>query len=526
METRGIRSLAMVAAVGMALFSISNRSGAQDDPSGGGLSLPEERPEVRKEVLSLPFKENIWTVPLPLKVKVKRATFSGEHLFIETEQNELIAVNRFTGMMAWRFSPDTRKGLDYPPVVVPGVAEEVIYYEKVRDRKPIELEMELKQKPPEDETEKKIWEKKIAGLKATIAGAKKQLQYLPDIDNVFCVSDGYLYCIERRSKFEMWSRKLPFTQSAALCASPSYLFVPTYELDRVYALDVLQKGEPITYYKALSNDTTVCDIGCRPVFSPPNNLYFASINGFIYCFDTAGRKLNWAYKTGGPIRADPTVYEHYYPAEIKQSADGSTTKIPVPMGVDLPYAAHPLEIVIAREENDALLERWLEKEKMKGRNIDRGRKIFLFVGSYDYSFYAMDANEGKVEWKYQIGGAIKTPAYAKGDTVYVKTEEGSLFAFDVRPMFKNAKGEVIGERRNGVLRWKLPMGERFLVKGKKNVYVLGPNNEIYAMDEMSGEIRGRYKIDRLKFLLSNTIDDVFYAITEDGCIYALREPRE
>ena len=85
------------------------------------------------------------------------------------------------------------------------------------------------------------------------------------------------------------------------------------------------------------------------------------------------------------------------------------------------------------------------------------------------------------------------------------------------------KGFATGEKRNGELRWKLPLGERFLVKGKERVYVLGPEKEIYAINEMSGEIRGRYKTDILKFLITNTIDDVFYVATENGYIFALKE---
>jgi len=85
---------------------------------------------------------------------------------------------------------------------------------------------------------------------------------------------------------------------------------------------------------------------------------------------------------------------------------------------------------------------------------------------------------------------------------------------------------VLGPRRNGELRWKLPLGERLLLKGKNAVFVLGPRGEIYAMAETTGDILGRYKTRQLEFLLTNTSDDFFYCATASGHIFALRESKE
>ena len=44
---------------------------------------PYEREDVRREVLSTPFTENVWTVPLRIEGGVKRITFSGEYLLVD-----------------------------------------------------------------------------------------------------------------------------------------------------------------------------------------------------------------------------------------------------------------------------------------------------------------------------------------------------------------------------------------------------------------------------------------------------------
>ena len=41
------------------------------------------------------------------------------------------------------------------------------------------------------------------------------------------------------------------------------------------------------------------------------------------------------------------------------------------------------------------------------------------------------------------------------------------------------------------------------MKGSRTVYVLGPNQQIYSVDEMSGDIRGRYALSSLKHVVTN-----------------------
>ena len=285
-------------------------------------------------------------------------------------------------------------------------------------------------------------------------------------DNVYLLSKNTLYCIDRLIGKLLWRKRLGFVASASPFAVKSYVFIPSAVKDRVYILDVAREGEEAAYCKAESEQADGNDITTQPFYEDPN-IFFVSHNGRIYSFNAPRNDFNWIYQTNGAIKAPPTVY--FY--------------------------------------------RW---------GGEKDWKKFLFIGSFDYGLYAFDADSGGLMWKYECGGVFKTPAIAKDGTVYVKTENGYLFALNVRPMHMD-KGFATGEKRNGELRWKLPLGERFLVKGKERVYVLGPEKEIYAINEMSGEIRGRYKTDILKFLVTNTIDDIFYVATENGYIFALKE---
>ena len=152
---------------------------------------------------------------------------------------------------------------------------------------------------------------------------------------------------------------------------------------------------------------------------------------------------------------------------------------------------------------------------------------FLFIGSTDNAFYALDADGGNCIWKYECGSVIKSAATAKDSTVYVATEDGALHAFEVMPMHRDPKtNAAVGNKRNGNLRWKLPMAERFIFKGKERVYVMGPRKEIWAVDEMSGATLGRYPTNLLQFVLTNAKDEYIYVANASGHVFCLKESRQ
>jgi outer membrane protein assembly factor BamB len=47
-----------------------------------------------------------------------------------------------------------------------------------------------------------------------------------------------------------------------------------------------------------------------------------------------------------------------------------------------------------------------------------GGRPMVFVGSYDGTFYGLDARSGAVRWKYYDGGAISGGSSVVGDIVY------------------------------------------------------------------------------------------------------------
>lgn len=427
---------------------------------------------VKDEVRSLPFRHIVWEHKLAHH-QIRRLTVAGNLLFAETPTNEVVAIDRFVGDVRWIYKIDSETPLDFPPIVAHGVPELILKIEKELFEINREIDSILKEKGPGEETQK---------LQKTRAEKRNALQIAQTGDNVYFLSRQVLYCLDRESGNLRWTNRLDFIPSSQPFATQFYVFVPSAELSRVYVLSVKDKAEPIDYFRA-DIDETENHITNRPVYEDPS-LVFVSHDGQIYFFSVKERKRSNSFLTGGPIKADPIIHRHVRKIVEKDKDDPTKTTV-----------------------------------------SERVQKL-LFVGSMDNAFYALEADSGQLLWKYECASAIKSAAIAKDATVYVKSEEGALFAFNVAPMHTASDGSVLGPKRNGELRWKIPLGERFLMKGKAYVYILGPKSEIYAMEEMTGDIVGRYKTKHLRYLITNTADDYFYCATPAGQLFALKETKE
>jgi outer membrane protein assembly factor BamB len=451
---------------------------------------PGER-EVLDEVRSLPFRHVEWEYRFSNR-PIVRMTLAGDQLFLETPENQVVAMDRFTGRVQWIFTVETDTPLDWPPVVAEGVPER---------KRQLETELQLLARRIEDQLRLTGPGKETQELQKRRSDLRELLKAEAYGDNVYFISRQICYCVDRLSGKLVWSRRLGFIPSARPYAIRNYVFVAGADLARVWALDVENKGLEKTFYRAeiFNRENQVLN---RPIYYPPS-LYFVCHDGKVYSYNVENGNLNWTYATERELKADPIIYVYRHPEEIAPSPSPAPAAA-AGAGMMAPPAA-------AGDD--------------KSRKAKTQRETtFLFVGGMDNAFYALDANSGGLIWKYECGAPIKSPAVAVGETVYVATEGGALHAFEILPVHRDPKsGQVLGPKRNGSLRWKLPLAERFLFKGKERIYILGPKNEIYAMEEKSGKIVGRYPTRVLQHILTNTVDDHVYVANAAGYVYCLKE---
>jgi len=422
----------------------------------------QEKEALDAAVAQLPFKDVKY---FDLRDEaITRVSLLSDALYVETASNKVYAVDRMTGVVRWVFAIDTGAPLDFPPVIAHGVPEE-------RTR----LEDDLVKVRVRLEDEKKAKNRDMVKLRQLLVRSREIQEthrVLCERDNFYCISKGWLFCLDRMGGQVFWRKDLsrlplPIIPSAAPFATRSHVFVPDVKLDRVYPIEI-GRQDAFLHLQAAG------DITGQPVYEDPSS-YFTSQDGFVYCFNVNGR-MTWKHETQGPIKAGAAIG----------------------------------------------IRRWSEGEgKQKHEVLEKT----CYVGSTDMGFYAFDADGGNLRWKYETGALLQTPAVAVGDTVYVKTENGALLALNVKPLHKDEAGKVIGERRDGELRWRIPLGERFVVKTPSRVYVLGKDTQLIGVEEMTGALKSRHDLAAFPFILTNTMDGTLYLVHPAGHFYVCRESK-
>jgi outer membrane protein assembly factor BamB len=431
-------------------------------PSTGGDANQES---VLVEVGNLPFKKRRWDHRFS-EWTIQRFSLGREYLYIETPDHKVVAIDRFEGLTKWVFDIPSRTGLDHTPSEASEVYDQVRTYEEALRAQVRVIEDLLKTEGP--------------GLKSQEAQREKNrltqlLNAAQRGDNVYLVARQILYCIARTTGKWLWSKDLPFAPSSKAYATRESIYIAAADNSQVWRLDVERRGESLQRFPANvgSGDRTILN---TPLVDGAQ-LFFVSADGNCYCYDVNKGDQKWTFKALDKLAADPTL--HKVRETVRDSA---------------------------------------------GRESVRTRR-YLLCGGLDYALYCIDPNDGQLIWKYETGGFLRSPILVKGASVYVKSDDGALFSLELDPQHRNSKtGATEGVYRTGKRRWKLPLGERFVVRGGDDrVLALGPASELYLMNDRTGEIAGRYPMVDIRHVLSNPWDSILYVATEWGHVFALEE---
>ncbi len=138
----------------------------------------------------------------------------------------------------------------------------------------------------------------------------------------------------------------------------------------------------------------------------------------------------------------------------------------------------------------------------------------LYVGSWDGTFYALNARTGKVRWTFNAGAGItSSPAYALG-SVYFGSDSGRLFALNAR---------------TGGLRWQAASFARF---GRREyfyaaptvaygrVYISNADGMVYAFGATSGRLLWAQRAGTYVYTGAAAWQKTIYVGTWDGYFVA------
>lgn len=385
---------------------------------------------------------------------ITRMTLTSEEILIETDANLLVCVDRYSGERRWVYPLPAP--LNWAPVTPPSIPQEIADLEKKLE-KAYELEfIELKK----DKIDIDVLAT-IEALRKEQENIKEQIRFVVNSDNLFLITKGSLYCIDRKSGREVWVSRLKFVPSARPYAVKEWVFIPAADSAKVWALNVPKKGDHTMFYTPSLEDEN--QIFNQPIYVD-KLIVFGAHDKKVHAFEYSTGKKLWEADLGAPVKCDPV--EHRYKTILQ---DGKTLEYHL-----------------------------------------------ILIGGIDRYFYAIDADNGTVNWKYFTDVTIKTAATCKDDTVYVKMDNEELVAFYAIPIDEGIPSRV------GKIKYKFSSMVSFIVKGAKDPYLLTKDNSLIRADDSNGNIIKKTSFNRIKFFVPNTFDNTLYAATDDGFLVAVK----
>jgi len=208
-----------------------------------------------------------------------------------------------------------------------------------------------------------------------------------------------------------------------------------------------------------------------PIWAPlvrhGGDLYIGSDDSVFYAFDIERREVKWRFETGGIIRSGAEIAggkvffasdDGFLYALSGASGEkvwrfdlGSSDIARVLPAIDPPYAYDYLHSSPIHHEGT------------------------VYVGSADGALYAIDRETGKVRWRFETDGAIRSTPVVDGGNVYFGSWDGHVYAV---------------EARDGTEVWRFDTGG--IVQGSPaigagKVFVGSRSAAVYALDALTGE---------------------------------------
>ncbi len=252
------------------------------------------------------------------------------------------------------------------------------------------------------------------------------------------------------------------------------------------------------------------------IFSSPivydGVVFIGSEDGNLYAIDEKNGKTYWKFKTGGAVHSSPAVFKN---TVYIGSFDGSYYAIDAKSGhmkwkfktggekrfgeIGL-LGLRPVD-----QYMDDLWDFFLSSPVIEPD--DKNPRIFF--GSSDGNVYALNANTGELEWKFEAQGSIHCSPVLYRNILYIGSWDANLYAIDTE---------------TGKMRWKFETGTQLGFKGIEST-VVAANDIVYfgardpflfALNAETGKLLWKYDAASSWIISSAVVaNDVLYVGTSD-----------
>ncbi len=213
-------------------------------------------------------------------------------------------------------------------------------------------------------------------------------------------------------------------------------------------------------------------------------VYFSTLKGFVYRFDSLERKILWKYKAKSPLISVPLLGEKKIYVFDKKNT-----------------------LYCLDQEGQLLWEKKTEENVTSELKEDRER---LYWGTGDGGLVAFDPKAGEKTWRFQAGGAIRSgPVFSDSEIIF-GCDDGSLY-------FLSRRGKLIDKFETGGKIEASP-----LANGKQ-LYFGSHDRYFYCLDLKKRKTK--WKVKTGGKILSQPVTDekrVFF-ISWDSALYSLNK---
>ena len=315
-----------------------------------------------------------------------------------------------------------------------------------------------------------------------------------------------------------------------------------------------------------------------PVFSSPvgglDMLFIASTNGYLYALKQASGALVWQTRLGNYLTdATPALEGQVLFVAVHSSAlealDAHTGQVYWTFETNEKIQAPPLVVgehvlVASRTTLWALdatngrliwrFHRGVSGWPTMGSPAVAGNTVYFGLGS-GTQFWALNLENGHILWSFDTGDRLTSTALVAGDSIYVATWHGNIFALEringkkrwsyalntshgqsvvdgVGGSMALAGGHLyVGDYRGSVLNidavkgsvtWRYATGAQVLaspVVAAGRVYIGSGDGYFYALDTYSGRPTWRYQTGEIRGSAS-LANDHLYVGSINGMMYA------
>jgi outer membrane protein assembly factor BamB len=134
----------------------------------------------------------------------------------------------------------------------------------------------------------------------------------------------------------------------------------------------------------------------------------------------------------------------------------------------------------------------------------------VYIASEDHSVYAFDFHAGELSllWRSTMGGPILRKPMVIGGDLFVTPSQDGLYRLD---------------RNTGLVKWRQPAASRFVAASKRLVVAMDERERLLVLDRERGVVLKSWHAAGYDIVAANDVNDRVYLGSHGGMILALRD---